>query len=73
MYNCDKCMKRLFVNFKLILLLEIIYKYTKHYSYLQTHLNLIQTNFPASKLLKKHVYRHKVIKNAEPIKAWIKI
>jgi len=65
--------KRLHVNFKLSLLLNIIYKYTEHYNYLQTHLDLIQTNLQASKLLKTHLYRHKVIKNAEPIKAWIKV
>jgi len=66
------CMKRLLVNFKSSLLLVIIYKCTKHYNYLQTHLHLIQTNLQASKLFKTHMYRHTVIKNAKLIKAWIK-
>ncbi len=51
----------------------IIYKCTKHYNYLQTHLYLIPTNLQQSKLLKKYVYRYKVIKNAMLIKAWIKL
>jgi hypothetical protein len=38
---------------------------------LATHLHLIQTNLQESKLLKTHMYRHKVIENAKPIKAWI--
>ncbi len=46
---------------------------TKHYNYLQTQLHLIQTNLQSSKLLKKHMYRHKVIKNAKLIKARIKL
>jgi len=39
--------------------------------YLQAHLHLKQTNLQASKLLKTHLYRHKVIKNAKLIKTWI--
>ncbi len=42
----------------------------KHHNYLQIHLHLIQTIIQASKLL-KHMYRHKHIKNAKLIKAWI--
>jgi hypothetical protein len=38
------CTKRLLVNFLLSLLLKIIYKCTKHYNYLRTHLHLIQTD-----------------------------
>ncbi len=55
-------MKRLFVNFKSSLLLMIICKCTKHYNYLETHLHLILTYLRASKLLKAHMYRPKVIK-----------
>jgi hypothetical protein len=51
----------------------IIYKCTKDYNYLQMHLHLIQTNLQASKLLKTHMYRHKVIKNTKLIKARIKL
>ncbi len=36
-------------------------------------LNLIQTYLQTSKLLKTHMYRQKVIKNANLIKAWIKL
>ncbi len=44
----------------------------KCYNYLQTHLHLMQTNLQASRLLKAHMHRHKVIKNAIVIKLWIK-
>jgi len=36
-------------------------------------LNLIQTYLQTSKLLKTHMYMHKDIKNANLIKAWIKL
>ncbi len=52
---------------------SIIYKCTKHYNYLQTHLHLIQATLQASKLLKTHICRHQVIKNAKLIKAWMKL
>jgi hypothetical protein len=65
--------ERLQVNFKSVLLLTIIYKCTKYYNYLQTHLQLIQTNLQASKLIKTHIYRCKVIKSSKLIKAWIKL
>ncbi len=67
------CAKRILVNFKSILLHLIIHKRTKHYNYLQMDLHLIKTNLQASKLLKTHMYRHKVIKNVKLIKAWIKL
>ncbi len=66
-------MKRLLVNSKSSLLLKIIYKCTIYYNYLLAQLHLIQTNLQASKLLKTHMYRHKVIKNAKVVKAWIKL
>ncbi len=70
---CPFCIlyKRLLVNFKSSLLLKIIYKCTTYYNYLQTHLHLIQTNLQASKKLKTHIYRHKVIENPKLIKACI--
>ncbi len=47
--------------------------YKTLYNYLQTHLQLMQTNLQASKLLKTQMYRHKVIKNAKLTKAWIEL
>jgi hypothetical protein len=60
-------------HFKSSSLLTIIYKCTKHYNYLQTHLHLLQPNLRASKLIKTLMYRHKVIKNAKLVKARIKL
>jgi hypothetical protein len=56
------CMKRLLVHFKLSLLMRIIYKCTKQYSYIQTHLHLIQTNLQASMLSKNLFTDTKLLK-----------
>jgi hypothetical protein len=42
------------------------------FNYLQTHLNLIQTNLQVSKLLKTRTYRLNVIENGKLIKASFK-
>jgi hypothetical protein len=66
-------MKSLLVNFTSSLQMRIIYKCTKQYSYIQTHLHLLRTNLQASMLSKTPIYRHKVIKNAKLNKARIKL
>ncbi len=45
----------------------------KNYNYLQTHLHLMQSILQALKLLKTHMYRHKVIKNVNLFKARVKL
>ncbi len=64
------CTRRVLVNFKGSLLLKIIYKCRKHYNYLQTR--YITNKFASIKVIKTHMYRHQVIRNAKLFKVWIK-
>ncbi len=50
------CMERLLVKIRSGLSLMTIYKYTKHYNYLQTLLQKLQTYLQIQKLLKCQAY-----------------
>ncbi len=65
--------KRILVNFESSLLLTIVYKCTEHLQLFTNRLTLKKTFLQAAKFLKTRMYRHRVIKNAKLIKAWIKL
>jgi hypothetical protein len=45
--------------------------YLQKYQTLQLFTNPFTSKFTSINVIKTHMYRHKVIKNAEPIKAWV--
>ncbi len=72
--STSSCTKRLLVNFKSSVLIEIIYKCKKNITRTcYTHLQYNTNKFTSIKVIKTYMYRHKVIKNAKLIKAWNKL